>query len=223
MLLLALNVLCQNKLPSALSEKSTLAQILTWIDKVIPQASVELDSNEPDPEPGELITDVTPYSEWAEFSPGFKLSENDGCKVKLSNEKTALLKYSSKYPDPRKGSFHIPLSATYPSVFTIQLNSLSEKGGKRPFEHRKKGAQAVTWRVTYRLRGSPWPFIPRLPSKEKIKKAIQNPPLRITLIGSGQNGRDESMNGDTLSFSFGSKAIAEQFDASFRLAISKCQ
>ena len=146
---LTLGVFCQNKPSSSeLKDKTSLTEILTLLGQIIPQAQPGLNSNFPDPQPGEIITEGTRYSESAEFSRGFRLSEIEGCRIKLTNDNAKL---------------------------------------------------------------------------EEIKKALQNPPLKVTLKGSGASGQDESMIGDRLSFLFDSRNKAEEFDASFRLAVNRCQ
>jgi len=222
-------VLGQSKRPPELNPRATLPETLSWIGKAVTQARVGLDNNAPDPQPGEVVTDVTPYSEWVEFSSGFNIGTINGCKIELTNDKAQLIRFSSKYPDPKKASFSIRQGSesdqpAYPASFTIRLDNLSQKGGKRPYEYEKKGVPVGSWRVEYRLRAISYvPFPTHVPTKGEMKQAILNPPLKATLKGSGENGRDEFMTGDTLSFLFADKGKAEEFDAAFRLAISRCQ
>ena len=221
---LTLGVFCQNKPSSSeLKDKSSLTESLTRLSQIIPQSQVGLESNFPDPETDEVITDERRYSESVEFSRGFKLSKIDGCKITLTSDNAKLVSFWTKNPDPKKGSFQQNISSsTFPARLIIMLNNLSEEGGKRPFESRKKGTRASGWRVEYRIKNG-WFFPLRLPTKEEVKKALQNLPLKATLTGSGENGRNESMTGDRLLLLFDSKDKAEEFDTLFRSTVRQCQ
>jgi len=221
--LMTQGAISQNKPPSELNDRPSITELLASLNRTIPTAQLGLSSTFPDPEVGEVITDVRRYSESVEFAQGFKLSKIEGCRIELTNDNAKFVSFWTKNPDPKKGSFQkTDSSSTVRASFIILLNSLSEKGGKGPFEWKKKGVSASGWRTEYRLKNGRF-FPLSLPTKEQIKKALQNPPLKAVLAGSGQNGRDESMTGDTLLFLFDSKDKAKDFDTSFRSAVRQCQ
>jgi hypothetical protein len=217
----------QNKsLPAELSEKSSLAEILAWLDKTsFPYARIGMNINVMEPNEDSIRTDVDRYSEWAFFAQGFKLVKSNGCKITLRNDDVKLISFATKYPNPAKGSFAnfrktANNQAKHSSDLLISLDKLSDKKGKAPFQHTKKTDEANllgTWRTEFKLKNK---FFLLPPSKEKMQSLMNE--LKIEINGSRQDGQNESMIGDTLTFTFDDKEMSEKFNAAFRLAIKQC-
>lgn len=92
-------------LPSDLTEKSSLEEILNWLDKTsLPQAHIGLEANIQEPKTDEIITTATRYYELAFFSKGFRLAKIDKCRLTLRNDNVKLIGFSTKYPNPAEGS-----------------------------------------------------------------------------------------------------------------------
>lgn len=47
--------------------------------------------------------------------------------------------------------------------------------------------------------------------------------MEIEIIGVGQDGRNDSMNGDEITFTFDDKQMSENFYAAFSRAITLCK
>ncbi len=212
-------------LPSGLTENSSFDEILNWIDKTsLPQAHIGLESNASVAELDEIPTTATRYYEWAFFSKGFKLAKIDGCKITLRNDNVDLIRFETKYPNPAEGSLdEFRRIQNKQSQFTgelfIPLQKL--KANKAPFRHTKKAEQANllgTWRTEFK---SKFNFF-LIPSREKMKTLLENL-LEIEIIGVGQNGQNDSMNGDELTFTFDDKQMSENFYAAFSRAITLCK
>jgi hypothetical protein len=219
----------KNSLPSGLTEKSSVDEILQWIDTAIfPQARIGLESNASGTQQGEIPTANTAYYEWAFFSKGFKLSNVDGCKITLKNDDFKLLLFETKYPDPSKGSLSEFRKAadnkpTSTAEFSMSLQNI--KANKSPYRYTKKLETENllgTWRTEFKLKFG-FTFIPsKIPTKEKIKEVIANR-LALEVIGAGENGRNDSMNGDELTFTFDDKQMSEDFYNALSRAITLCK
>ena len=212
-------------LPSGLTDKSSLEDILNWTDKTsLAQARIGLNADAPAVEAGEVITSSTTYSERAIFSQGFKLAKIDGCKITLRNDAVELISFSTKYPNPADGSLDdfrkIQNNQTkYAGELSIPLQKL--KPEKAAYRHPKKADKAdlpETWRVEFKRR---FEFF-LIPKKEKLKSLMDNL-MKIEIIGAGQDGRNDSMNGDVLTFTFDDKQMSENFYAAFSQAITLCK
>ena len=55
-----------------------------------------------------------------------------------------------------------------------------------------------------------------------MKSLFENP-MEIEIIGVGQNGRNDSMSGDEITFTFDDKQISEDFYAALSRAIILCK
>lgn len=212
-------------LPAGLTEKSSLEEILNWLDTTsLPQARVGLESNASGVEQGETPTTATRYYELGIFSKGFRLAKIDGCKITLKNDGVELIRFETKYPNPAEGSLDdFRKIQNDKSQFTgelfIPLQKL--KANKAPFRHTKKAERADllgTWRTEFRSKSDFFLIL----SKEKMKSLLENL-LRIEIVGAGQDGRNDSMVGDELTFTFDDKQMSENFYAAFSRAIALCK
>ncbi|MCC7308263.1 MAG: hypothetical protein IT173_11910 [Acidobacteria bacterium] len=212
-------------LPSDLTENSSIEEVLSYLDTTIfPEARIGLESNAPGAEPDEIPTTGTRYYEQAFFSKGFKLAKTDGCTITLRNDDVDLLGFSTKYPNPEKGSLDNwrrikTEESKYVGVFLIPLNIL--KANKPPYRHTKKADRAAllgTWRTEFTFGSGGWgSLIPRIP---KIKFPLEN---MFEVIGVGPNGKNDSMNGDEITFTFDDKQMSENFFGAFSRAIDLCK
>lgn len=215
----------KNTLPSGLTENSSLEEILKWLDKTsLPQARIGLEANTPGLEPDEMPTTAARYYELAVFSKGFRLAKIDGCKITLRNDDVELLNFETKYPNPAEGSLDVfrkikSSQSQFTSEFSIPLQKL--KANKSPFRHTKKPERADllgTWRTEFKRKSD---FFP-IPSKVKIKSLLENK-MKVEIIGVGQSGRNDSMDGDEITFTFDDKQISKTFYAAFSKAIALCR
>lgn len=215
-------------LPAGLTEKSSLEEIINWLDKTsFAEARIGLISDAPGLSADEIPTSVTRYAEDATFAKGFKLVKSEGCRLVLRNEDIKLLEFGTKYPDSRLGSlanFRKAGSATsFSGDLVISLDLLSKKG-KVPFQHTKKTERADVfglWRTEFKgsdkisiTKFNKW----RVPNQEvKILKDFE---LKIK---ASRAGDDESMDGDKLTFTFDDKETSEKFFAVFSRAVDLCR
>lgn len=222
----------KDTLPTALTEKSSLEQILNWLDKAsLPQARIGLEANVKEPEAGEVITTATRYYEQAFFSKGFRLDKIDGCRVKLKNDDVELLRYMSGYPDPSKGSLRFKKTQNdqFTGEFFIPLQNL--KANKAPYQYTKKAETADllgTWRTEFKLKSnlSFFSLFPVIWSKEKAQEKIEElreNAMRVEIINSKPNEQNDLMYGDELTFTFDDKQASENFYAAFSRAIALCK
>ena len=134
----------KNNLPAGLTEKSSLEEILNWLDKAsLPQARIGLEANVKEPEMGEVITTATRYYELAFFSKGFRLDKIDGCKVKLKNDDVELLRYVTGYPDSSKGSLRFKKLKTINLPANFSYRCKTSKPTKHRINIRKKLKQPI--------------------------------------------------------------------------------
>ncbi len=146
-----------NSLPAELTEKSSLADILKWLDKTsFSQARIGLEANASGVESGDIPTSATRYYELAFFSKGFKLAKIDGCKLILRNDNVKLFRFETKYPNPADGSlddFRKTQNdqSQFTGEFSIPLQKLN--ANKAPFRHTEKAELADlfgTWRTEFK-------------------------------------------------------------------------
>ena len=213
--------------PAGLTEKSSLEEILDWLDKTsFSQARIGLEANFNEPQIDEVITTSTRYDEQAFFSKGFHLVKIDGCKLVLRNDNTELIRFGTKYPNPAEGSLagFRKIQSNQPQFtgeFSIPLQTL--KANKAPFRHTKKSEKADllgVWRTEFKRKWKSDFFL--IPSKDKLKSLLENQ-MKIEIIGVGQNGRNDSMNGDEITFTFDDKQMSENFYVAFSRAITLCK
>lgn len=214
-----------NNLPVELTEKSSLEEILNWLDKTgFAQARIGLEANASGTEPDEILTAHTSYYEQAFFSKGFKLAKIDGCKITLKNDDIKLISFETKYPNPAEGSLDKfrkiqSNQSQFAGEFFIPLQKL--KANKAPYRHTKKAEQADllgTWRTEFKRK---FEFF-LIPSEKKLKLLLENQ-MKIEIIGIGQDGRKDSMDGDEITFTFDDKQASENFYAAFNRAITLCK
>lgn len=219
----------KNSLPSGLTDKSSVDEILKWMDETIfPQARIGLESNASGTQQGEIPTSGTRYYEWAFFSKGFKLSNVDGCKITLQNNDFKLLRFETKYPDPSKGSlanFRKVADNQSKSTADFSMSLQNLKANKSPYRYTKKQETEnllETWRTEFKFKFG-ISFIPsKIPTQEKIKE-IRTNSLTVEVAGAGENGQNDSMNGDELTFTFDDKQMSEDFYNAFSRAITLCK
>lgn len=100
----------------------------------------------------------------------------------------------------------------------IPLQKLKAK--KATYRHTEKADQADLlgmWRTEFKMKSE---FF-LIPTREKLKSLLENL-LKIEVIGVGQIGRNDAMNGDTITFTFDDREMSEKFDSAFRQAIKQC-
>lgn len=212
-------------LPPSLTEKSSLEEILNWLDKTnLSEARIGLESNAAGVEQGEIPTSGSSYYELAIFSKGFKFAKVEGCKLFLKNDDVELLSFSTKYPNPTEGSLqdfrkYKTNQLKFAGEFTIPLNKL--KANKAPFRHTKK-ADDITllgaWRTEFKWKTD---FF-LIPTKDKLKSLMENA-LKIEIDGVGQDIKESSMNGDELTFTFDDEKTSKNFYAAMSRAITLCK
>lgn len=148
----------------------------------------------------------------------------------LRNDDVELISFSTKYPDPRKGSLANfrktgNNQTRYAGDLFISLEKLSYKNGKSPYRHTKKPEKADllgTWRTEFYRKGLTLGNIKDiLSSSGELQKLLND--LKIEIIGSGEDGRNESMSASgTLTFTFDDKEVSDKFYGAFRQAIKLC-
>lgn len=221
-LAVSLAAFAQNdSLPAELTEKSSLADVINWLDKMnFAQARVGLNAGAPQVETGEVITSVTRYSEWAVFAPGFKLAKIEGCRLILRNDDVKLLSFATKYPNSAEGSLDEFRKtgngqSKYAGEFFIPLNKLkAAKAAYRP----DKAKSPEAWQTEFKFNSGRLFF----PTRKNMEKMLENQ-MKIEIIGAGEGGGNDSMTGGTLTFSFDDKQQSENFYAAFSRAITLCK
>ena len=220
-----------NSLPPELTENSSLEEVLAWLNKTsFAKARIGLHSNGQVLDANSILNAHTTYSEWAVFSQGFKLSQSDGCHLVLRNDAIELIEFSTKYPDPRKGSFAnfrktVNNQTRYAGNLLISLELLSDKKAKAPYrlnEAKEKADLLGTWQTKFigkGLRVNKTELKGRIPSETFT--LIKDIVMEIT--SSGENGSSESMDADDLTFTFDDKELSEKFYGAFRQAIKLCK
>lgn len=200
----------KNVLPPELNQTSSLSEILAWLDKnSFPQARIGLDlwkySSSPSRVAGRWV------HESAVFSKGFKLIKADGCYLTLGNDDIKILSFgTTAYGYERQSLASFRKEATdltpYPAELYIRLNRMSYKKGKKPYLHTKNPDEAKllgSWRTEFKEKGG----------RDVLLIVVFDSPPGV--------GRDQ-MYGDSVTFTFDSKDMSEQFYAAFRQAIRLC-
>jgi hypothetical protein len=211
----------KNRLPSGLTENSSLEEVLGWLDKMaLAQARVGLNAEVAGSGSVDAPTIGERYSEWAVFSQGFRLAKIDGCKITLRNNELKLISFSTLSPSP-EGSLSYFRKAAHnqsPLVGELFIPLRKLKAKKAPYQHTNKAERARllgTWRIEFKLK-SVFSFFP------KLKSQADNLPW-INIIGAGHGGLDDSMGGNTVTFAFDDKQMSEDFYAAFSRAINLCK
>ncbi len=215
----------KSRLPGGLTKGSSLAEILTWLDKTsLPDARIGLESNASGPQPGEIPDNSTSYYESSIFAKGFRFAKNDGCKLTLRHENVSLLNFETKYPNPAEGSLdefrkRDRAVSQYAAEFFIPLGKL--KSNKAPFQHTKNAEKTAlfgTWRTEF-IRKFEFMIIP---TRAKMVDFLENR-MKIDVIGSRPDGENDTMTGDELTFTFDDKQMSEDFYSAFGRAIDLCK
>jgi len=219
-------------LPAGLTEKSTLVEVLAWLDKTgFPDARIGFQSTGNNPtDPVEASMSTATYSDWAVFGKGFKLSKTDGCRIVLKNDSLDLLDFSTKSPDGEKGAFSNFRKAGdkqpgYAGNLYIALDLLSHKkmkGSYRLTEKKEKADRLGTWQTKFYGKGD---------KLDITKQKYRIPPTKIEItydllmevVGSKPNGGDERMPADYITFTFDDKDASDKFYAVFRRAVELCK
>jgi len=201
-------------LPPELNQSSSLTEILAWLDKnAFPYAQVGLRTK------GGHAPSVVPFksgnpipAQERIFSEGFHVKVVNDCQVTLSNEQVTIIDARNR----SSGSFYRfitqkngerQLTPQLAMVF-LPLNRMSDKRGKGPHLLNKdhEYAKSVgTWWTSYEQEGF-------------FKKSI----FDVELTAAEQSQTKELAHFEYLTFTFETKELAQQFDATFRQAIKIC-
>lgn len=217
-----------SKLPGELMKDSSLEEVINRLDKTsFAKARIGFHKHGQELSENEIPTANTTYSEEAVFSQGFRLAKVEGCRIALKNDDVKLIDFSTKYPDPQRGSLsdfreQMNNQIKYTGFLNIALDSLNENKRKKTFRHTKKIEKAKllgTWQTKYYLKNYSL-FSLIFNPKEKIKTYGNDLNISITLPGN-DDGYDR-MTGDFLTFTFDDKQTSEKFDSAFHRAIKLC-
>jgi hypothetical protein len=193
----------RGRLPAELSRSSSVYEILNWLDRTsFAHARVGLKTGGSEGLPGSYNPD------WQEgtpsytlvFSPGFRLSGSGGCTLTLKNGDTHLVDHSKLVTDTRQHRA---------AELEIRLDEMGPAKGRAPYRHTKNPEKARlvgAWRTEYKY-------------KNFWRRRVVG---ELTLFSIESQERLGSWDGVTLTFTFDSKDMSEQFDAAFRQAIRLC-
>jgi hypothetical protein len=213
-----------NSLPAELTEKSSLAETLKWLDETsFSRARIGLNFVASHDEP-ELSGYYSSYSEFAVFSQGFKLIKTDGCRITLRNKDVKLLSFSHLYPEGSDASLPSFRKSAgnqmkYSGDLVVSLDKLSYKQVKTPYRHSEKAEEINvfgTWRTRFKRKGG-FLIFPAVRTKENLED------IKIEITASEQGGKAESMSSDDLTFTFDDLETSKSFYAAFRQAIKLCR
>jgi hypothetical protein len=194
------------RLPPELNRSSSLAEVLGWLDKTsFANARVGL-SNDGSPGDSDSImpTDSLP-SEKAVFSQGFKLTNVDGCALTLRNDDVKVIRFSKSLERFRDVG---NTQTRYVTELYVPLYRLSHRKGKAPYRHTSNPEKARllgAWRAEFKEKG----FFSRHD-------------VGMSIFPAGQKEVRQYIDGGTLTFTFDSQEMSEQFNAAFRQAIKLC-
>ena len=190
-------------MPAELSRSSSVYEILKWLDGTSfahARVGVKTGSSEgyPDSYNPDLQEGTPGYT--LVFSQGFRLSGIGGCTPTLKNGDTHLVDHSKLISDA--GSHRA-------AELELRLDEMSPTKGKAPYRHTKNPEKARlvgAWRTEYKYKRF-W--------RRRVVGAL-------TLYSRESEERLTTWNGETLTFTFDSKEMSEQFDAALRRAIRLC-
>jgi hypothetical protein len=219
-------------LPAGLTEKSTLAEVLAWLDKNgFADARIGFQSTGNNPtDPVEASIASASFSNWAVFGKGFRLSKTDGCRITLKNDRLSLLDFSTASPVVEKGAFPNFRKAgakqsEYAGNLHIALDLLSSKKLKNSYlltDKKEKAERLGAWQTKFYGKGD------RI---DITKQIYRIPPTKIDItydllmevVGSRPNGGDEIMPAVYITFTFDDKNASDRFYTVFRRAIELCK
>lgn len=201
-------------LPPALSESSSLAEILDWLNKnALPHARVGVRvKGRLGPKRSFGLPRTSAPGGERIFSEGFHVKFVDGCQVVLSNEQVTMI--DARNPD--SGDFYRfitkkngqrELTPQLAMVY-VSLYRMSDRRGRKPHllsNDRKNGKSAGWWQTNYEQHG----FFSKLV-------------FDVELTSAEQPQTKELGSFEYLTFTFESRKLAEQFNAAFRHAIKMC-
>jgi hypothetical protein len=187
--------------PAELGQGSSVLEIMNWLDKtMLPNARVGVrTSSTPQIESDShvLKQDERP-SDSLFYSQGFKLVNVDRCNLTLRNDDAKLIAHSSLVAGNME---------QYKAELFVPLARLSDKKGRRPYRHTsnpEKSRLLGTWRTEFK-------------SKRSREEAL------LTLYLPGHTEKIGGWAAETLTFTFDSREMSEQFDAAFRHAVRLCR
>lgn len=188
--------------PPEPGQSASLSEILNWLDRTsLAHARVGLKSggasgNHDSPIPA--FREDMPGVKMV-FSPGFRLTNIDGCVLALSNADAESLAQREQPNRPR---------AHFAVEFYVWLNRLSSGKGRGPRRLTKNPEQSRllgVWQTKFTYQG--------LFSRNNSG---------ISLFPVGSKEQQAHWDGETVTFTFDTREMAEQFDTVFRRAIKLC-
>ena len=211
-----LDVLGQEKtlLSPPLNQRSSLAEILSWLDKnAFPYGQVGLSKKGGQAQSTVPFKSANPIpAQERIFSEGFQIAAVNGCQVTLGNKHVAIVRSHNsssgtfrRFITQNNGKRELTPQL---ALLFLPLNRISDSKGKGPSsqtEDRDKPKLLKPWRTTFDEKGF-------------FRHSI----FQMELTAAEQPQIKELANFDHLSFSFDSQELAEQFNAAFRQAIKIC-
>lgn len=215
----------QKPLPPGLSQRSTLREILDYLDRnFFPHARVGMKSKGPetytsydDPDRSMKLSHER-LSEEVVLSQGFRLDSLDGCELTLKNDHVEIADFWTKSYDRELmslskfttgwGKDRPPLKPRTAFV-SIALDQMSHRKGEGPYRHTRDAEvlrRVGTWRTKYESRGF-WR------SRSFVGMEVYAAPPA---------DEADRARADTLTFTFDDREMSERFDAAFRRAIKLC-
>jgi hypothetical protein len=208
--LLCPGIFAQNRSqwPSALNQRSSVLEILNWLDKTsFPHARVGVKTSSDSGTDSDSLSSLSPVTRQDArppdslfYSQGFKLIKVDGCTVTLKNDDTTLIAHSRLIQDQTPQQH-------YRAELYVPLYRLSYKKGRVSYRHTnnsEKSRLLGTWRTEFK-------------SNRSREEAL------LTLFLPGHTEKLVVWEGEILTFTFDTREMSEQFDAAFRQAIRLCQ
>lgn len=200
-----------NQLPAELTESSSLAEILDWLDKTnVSSARIGVVA-----EDSGLENPIfhSPFQS-AFFSQGFKIAKVEKeCQLTLRNEQSIFTggfvgyRINSGYEDfARFITDAVNNRSVYKVEIFINLKRINQKKGKSPFfvaENLEKAKLFGTWRIQF---------------KENGINAI-----RADIFVADKQIKAHYIDADKLMFTFENQEMAETFNMAFRRAIKLCK
>jgi hypothetical protein len=192
----------RNRWPPDLNQHSSVVEIVSWLDKTsFPQARVGIRTNSlPAVESlSPVLSQDQRPPESRFYSQGFRLVAADGCSLTLRNDDARLIAHSDLVP--------INLQEHYSADLYVPLSRLSDRKGRAPNRHTNKPEKSQllgTWRTEFKSNRSREDVVLKLSPKSGTEKPV-------------------IWEAETLTFTFDSKGMSQNFDAAFRQAIRLCK
>ena len=199
-LLLSGSAFAQRKqdLPGGLSQNSSVAEIVAWLDRTtFPKARIVLKDSWDDSTYRPPMDDTPAAKQTFIFTPGFRVTNIDGCNLLLRNDQARTVTKSNVDNRP-------PIVAEV----WVQLNRMSADRGQhthRFTNNPEKTRLLGAWRTNFKYSG--W--------------------SSRTIVGLKLNSTDwkepQKWEGMDLAFTFDTEEMSKNFDAAFRQAIRLCR